>query len=380
MRNFAYTILMAAMLLCAPHSICAQSNAQKARMQQIRARYAKAVEKANQQQKAKQNYITLDTKETTPNGEVQTKHVEYIFDVKGNECQLLMIRKNDNNGEFYREYLFEDGKIVFTYNRTNFDVEIGEDRYYLTDGTPFWRMTKMSNAKTKKTISEHSAASNGMTDDMWMFTQAEGEQLEGGFHSLVNEDRQLFELDTRQKQMTDAQQQARIAELRKQYAEAQQLSKKGFTGTKQTYGFADIHIKYPNVQRHRTAEYIIGMEMDETFDVYMPMLKFIRAKEENGYNEFLFDQGRLVFAFATAKNVSGYKKGEFRFYLNDDDTNVPFWHIIRYYGDEAAKPASEQEKPFNMNTPLPAAIDWYNTARYGYNLYHAFYSIYSRID
>ena len=204
--------------------------------------------------------------------------------------------------------------------------------------------------------------------------------MEGGFHSLVNEDRQLFELDTRQKQMTDAQQQARIAELRKQYAEAQQLSKKGFTGTKQTYGFADIHIKYPNVQRHRTAEYIIGMEMDETFDVYMPVLKFIRAKEENGYNEFLFGQGRLVFAFATAKNVSGYKKGEFRFYLNDDDTNVPFWHIIRYYGDEATKPASEQEKPFNMNTPLPAAIDWYNTARYGYNLYHAFYSIYSRID
>ena len=59
---------------------------------------------------------------------------------------------------------------------------------------------------------------------------------------------------------------------------------------------------------------------------------------------------------------------------------MPFWHIIRYYGDEATKPASEQEKPFNMNTPLPAAIDWYNTARYGYNLYHAFYSIYSRID
>ena len=134
------------------------------------------------------------------------------------------------------------------------------------------------------------------------------------------------------------------------------------------------------MQRHRTAEYIIGMEMDETFDVYMPVLKFIRAKEENGYNEFLFDQGRLVFAFATAKNVSGYKKGEFRFYLNDDDTNVPFWHIIRFYGDEATKPASEQEKPFNMNTPLPAAIDWYNTARYGYNLYNAFYSIYSRID
>lgn len=77
-------------------------------MQQIRARYAKAVEKANQQQKAKQNYITLDTKETTPNGEVQTKHVEYIFDVKGNECQLLMIRKNDNNGEFYREYLLRE--------------------------------------------------------------------------------------------------------------------------------------------------------------------------------------------------------------------------------------------------------------------------------
>ena len=92
MRNFTHTILAAALLLTIPHSIYAQSTSQKARMQQIRALYAKTVEKATQQQKAKQNYIMLETKETTPNGEVATKNVEYIFDVKGNDCQLLMVQ------------------------------------------------------------------------------------------------------------------------------------------------------------------------------------------------------------------------------------------------------------------------------------------------
>ena len=45
MRNFTHTILAAVLLLTVPHSICAQSTSQKARMQQIRALYAKAVGK-----------------------------------------------------------------------------------------------------------------------------------------------------------------------------------------------------------------------------------------------------------------------------------------------------------------------------------------------
>lgn len=374
MRNFVQTILAAVLLLTIPHSIHAQSTAQKARMQEIRALYAKAVEKAAQQQKVKQNYITLETKESSPNGDVDTRNVEYIFDVKGNDCHLLMVRKTDNVR--YREYLFLNDKMAFIFDRMKMDGEISEERYYLTDGVPFWRITKMIDAKTKKEKSNRATATNGLNDDMWMFMQAEGEKIAEGFQSLVNTDQHLFELDTRPQQLTDAQQQARLAEVRKLYANAQELAKQGKTGTKQNYGFADIHIKYPNVQRHRTAEFIIGMELEEAFDAYMPVLKFVRAKEENSYDEFLFEQGKLIFAFSTVKNVGNYKSGEYRFYLADNDTNVPFWHIARFFGDDKSKPASEQSKPFNMNTPLPAAIDWYNIARYGYNLYNAFNSIY----
>jgi hypothetical protein len=181
--------------------------------------------------------------------------------------------------------------------------------------------------------------------------------------------------------MTDAQQQARLSEVRKLYTKAQELSKQGIMGTKQNYGFADIHIHYPktNVQRHRTAEFITGMELVETFDVYMPVVKFIRVKEENAYDEFLFEKGKLVFTFTTFKNVGNYKSGEYRFYLADDDTNVPFWSLTRYFGDDSSKPVSEQEKPFDMNK-LPPAIDWYNVAKNGYNLLNAFNSIHPMLD
>lgn len=383
MRNFTYTILAAVLLLTVPHSIYAQSTSQKARMQQIRALYAKAVEKATQQQKAKQNYITLETKETTPNGEVATKNVEYIFDVKGNDCQLLMVRKTDKDSESsrYREYLFENGRLAFVYERFSPEGLTSESRYYLTDGTPFWLLSKTTNPKTKKVTADHSQACNPLKDDMWMFIQAEGEYIAEGFESLVNTDQHLFELDTRPKRMTDAQQQARLSEVRKLYAKAQELSKQGIMGTKQNYGFADIHIHYPktNVQRHRTAEFITGMELVETFDVYMPVVKFIRVKEENAYDEFLFEKGKLVFTFTTFKNVGNYKSGEYRFYLADDDTNVPFWSLTRYFGDDSSKPVSEQEKPFDMNK-LPPAIDWYNVAKNGYNLLNAFNSIHPMLD
>lgn len=382
MRYPTQFILTAALLLM-PHSICAQSTSQKARMQEIRALYAKAVEKAAGQQKSKKNYITLESKETTPNGEVTTKYVEYIFDVKGNDFQLLMVRKTDKDAENsrYREYLFQNGQMAFVYDRFSPAGLISESRYYLTDGTPFWRLSKTTNPKTKKVTADNSDACNGLNDDMWMFVQAEGENIAEGFQSLVNADLHLFELDTRPKQMTDAQQKARLGEIRKLYANAQELAKQGKTGTKNTYGFADINIYYPNtdIQRHRTAEFILGMELEEAFDVYVPVVKFIRAKEETAYDEFLFENGKLAFTFTTFKNVGNYKSGEYRFYLADDDTNVPFWNITRYFGDDKSKPVSEQAKPFSMDS-LPPAIDWYNVVKYGLNLYNAFNSIHIILD
>ena len=121
------------------------------------------------------------------------------------------------------------------------------------------------------------------------------------------------------------------------------------------------------------------MELVETFDVYMPVVKFIRVKEENAYDEFLFEKGKLIFTFTTFKNVGNYKSGEYRFYLADDDTNVPFWSLTRYFGNDKSKPVSEQEKPFDMNK-LPPAIDWYNVAKNGYNLLNAFNSIHPMLD
>ena len=67
----------------------------------------------------------------------------------------------------------------------------------------------------------------------------------------------------------------------------------------------------------------------------MPVVKFIRVKEENAYDEFLFEKGKLIFTFTTFKNVGNYKSGEYRFYLADDDTNVPFWSLTRYFDEQA---------------------------------------------
>ena len=143
----------------------AQDAKTKARMAEVRARYAKAVKLAEVgKNSAKKNYQEFTSHVTDPYGETNTK-MEFVYDnsvmaekVEIYPCQLYMVRETSSRN--YSEYLYdEEGKLMFYFVSTDEgDGKQLEHRVYLnTDGSG-WKWDKHVDKKTKRVVSEEQVA------------------------------------------------------------------------------------------------------------------------------------------------------------------------------------------------------------------------------
>lgn len=186
-------MIMMSLLLCLVGTLGAQAQdaKTKARMADIRSRYAKAVKLAESGKNgSKKNYQVFTSYVTDPTGEYK-KNMEFFFDNSKDPddleiypCQLMLVRETSDG--YYCEYLYDDaGELLFFFESIDQgDGKQLERRVYLnTDGTG-WKWDKHVDKKTKRVLSEEQEPldNNGVMDHA--FTLRHANDVYRGFQHL----------------------------------------------------------------------------------------------------------------------------------------------------------------------------------------------------
>ena len=140
----------------------------------------------------------------------------------------------------------------------------------------------------------------------------------------------------------DAATKAKMAEIRKAYAQAMQLEKDGKTGPNKNYQTFHRVQTDPNgnVWESKIDFVVDPSGYIEELDLYYPTLRFVRETAQSYMQEFLYDpDGRLLFVFTRTKSDDNDPILEERYYYGDEGA---FWKIVKEVDPKSGKVLSEK--------------------------------------
>jgi len=140
---------------------------------------------------------------------------------------------------------------------------------------------------------------------------------------------------------------ARIAQIRKCYAEAQRLAEAGQNGAKKNFIHVDFHATDPTGYGHRVIDfYFDNTQILEELDIYPCYLVFVRDKSGDNYTEFLYDkeEGNLIFCYK--RIVSQTSVYEERFYFPAEGSEEQVW-MTEKTTDAKTKKVTEEKQYYD---------------------------------
>ena len=139
--------------------------------------------------------------------------------------------------------------------------------------------------------------------------------------------------------------QARMAEIRRCYAEAQKLAEDAMKGPKKNYMHVDFHTNDPNGYDHRTVDFFFdNSEILKELEVYPCQLVFVRDKSANIYTEYLFNKSdsELVFYYKRVNHPEEIY--EQRFYFPPSGSGGEVWMTEKTTDAKTKKVVSEKQE------------------------------------
>ena len=134
---------------------------------------------------------------------------------------------------------------------------------------------------------------------------------------------------------------AKLAEIRKAYAQAMQLEKDGKTGPSKNFQTFHRVQSDPNgdTWEMRTDFVVDPGGYIEELDLYYPILRFVRESGNDAVQEFLYDpDGKLLFVFIRNRYDQDGPIVEERYYYGDEGS---IWKIVKEIDPKTGKVLSE---------------------------------------
>ena len=146
-------------------------------------------------------------------------------------------------------------------------------------------------------------------------------------------------------QAQDAAAKAKMAEIRKAYAQAMQFEKDGKTGSKKNFQTFHRVQTDPNgdVWESKIDFVVDPSGYIEELDLYYPTLCLVRETAGSFMQEFLYDHdGKLLFVFTRNNDDDGGPILEERYYYGEEGS---FWKIVKEVDPKTGKVLSESAAP-----------------------------------
>ena len=140
----------------------------------------------------------------------------------------------------------------------------------------------------------------------------------------------------------DAATKAKMAEIRKAYANAMHLEKEGKTGPNKNYQTFHRVLTDPNGESWESRiDFVVDPSgYIEELDLYYPVLRFVRETGKLFTQEFLYDQdGKLLFVFTRNHYEEDGPIIEERYYYGEEGA---FWKIVKEVDPKTGKVISEK--------------------------------------
>ena len=141
-------------------------------------------------------------------------------------------------------------------------------------------------------------------------------------------------------QAQDAATKAKLAEIRKAYAQAMQLENDGKNGPSKNYQTFRAVQSDANGIWERKLDFVVDPSgYVEELDLYYPILRFVRETSGTTVQEFLYDpDGNLLFVFTRNKYEENGPIVEERYYYGEGGS---FWKIVKEVDPKTGKVRSE---------------------------------------
>lgn len=165
----------------------------------------------------------------------------------------------------------------------------------------------------------------------------------------------------------DAQTKAKLAEIRKAYANAMKLEEQGKKGPNYNYQTFRWFQSDPNGNWEKKIDFIVDPSgYVEELDLYYSILMFVRQTiNKNNVQEFLFDEdGELLFVFTREIYEEDGPIVEERYYYGKEGS---FWKIVKNLDRKTGKVLKETAEPTEAADGTAMFLH-----RVGNDLYEAF--------